>query len=84
METPLSTAPQLAIAKIVADLRWCIDADHTPEGRMTRGEERLKVAAQCVACAGVYAAWQVGDGTISLIGMKEGCSCGETEFRVVQ
>jgi len=51
---------------------------------MTRGEERLKVAAQCVACAGVYAAWQVGDGTISLIGMKEGCSCGETEFRVVQ
>ena len=61
----------------------CDDVDYAAEVRMTVNEERLKVAANCAACMAVYAAWKTSDGTISLIGMGEECTCGSTEFRVV-
>lgn len=50
---------------------------------MTVEDDRLKVAAKCAACTAVYAAWKLRDGTISLIGMGGECTCGATEFRVV-
>jgi hypothetical protein len=51
---------------------------------MTAEGDRLKVAARCMACSAVYAAWELYDGSISLIGMEEHCTCGETEFRVME
>lgn len=50
---------------------------------MPDGESERRMAV-CTSCESAYAAEVWPDGTIKLIGTKEGCRCGSTEFRVVE
>lgn len=45
---------------------------------------KTKAAARCTACESVFVAWQSSDGTIIPIGTANRCSCGETEFQVLE
>ncbi len=46
-------------------------------------DEREKVAARCSDCGAVYSAWILSDGTVHLIGRKDGCRCGCSTFEAI-
>jgi hypothetical protein len=47
------------------------------------GGESKRTIAECLDCGSAYAAEQWPDGTVQLIGTKNGCQCGSTEFQAV-
>ncbi|WP_252699265.1 hypothetical protein [Natronosalvus vescus] len=47
-------------------------------------EQSRKVAATCTSCNAVYAAEAWPDGKVRPIGRREGCRCGETDFKVIE
>lgn len=49
---------------------------------MAHKDDVTRVLAACIACESVYAARQWPDGDIRIIG-QEGCSCGSTDFELV-
>ncbi|AEH38528.1 hypothetical protein Halxa_3923 [Halopiger xanaduensis SH-6] len=46
-------------------------------------DERLKVAARCRECGGIYSAWLFADDTVQPIGRKDGCRCGASAFEAI-
>ncbi|MFC7238285.1 hypothetical protein ACFQS4_08640 [Saliphagus sp. GCM10025317] len=51
---------------------------------MTDRNELSEVIAQCTNCGNVYASHVNPDGTVSPIGQRNGCSCGSSEFTVLE
>ncbi|AHF98643.1 hypothetical protein HALLA_07055 [Halostagnicola larsenii XH-48] len=51
---------------------------------MSKMRDRVKAAARCDECGAIYSAWKLPDGSIRIIGRKDGCRCGATSFQILR
>lgn len=50
---------------------------------MAQQDDWPNIAARCRACGAIYSAWMKSKGSIQLIGRKDGCQCGASEFHAI-